>query len=264
MIRFDINTREGKLRYRASMDRQMNVFERWSFRKLKRYFKDLYRKIARQMRETGDLRYERIIENDRGLFIIMMNMFHRTAVHYSEMFAEAIGKTRSKALVDVFWEFYRNFAKMYTANRIVGINNTTKKRIARIIETGMENELTTREISIQINQVSEIESIHRAQRIAATEIHTMSNMTQSIMAKSESVIVEKEWLSAVDERVRAWHFTGGGVFSESGQPARVPMESFFMVGGELLEYPGDPLGSGFNIVNCRCFTAFYTSRETTF
>ena len=262
MIRFDINSRIGKLRYRASMDRQMNVFERWSFRKLKRYFKDLYKKIARQIREHAYLNVDRIIDmGSRDLFAIMMNMFHRTSVHYSEMFAEAINRTRGKALVDVFWEFYRNFAKMYVANRVVGINKTTKKRITRIIETGMADELTTRQISVEINKLSEIDSINRSSRIAGTEIHTIANLTQNKMALSESVIMEKEWLSAIDERVRAWHFTGGGIFSESGQPARVPMADYFMVGGELLEYPGDMLGSGFNIVNCRCFTAFYTTKS---
>ena len=259
MIQFDVNTRIGKLRYRASMDRQMAIFERRYFWRLKKYIKSDYRQIARQIRETGDLRFEHIIEKDMDLFIIMMDMFHRTSVHYSEMFAEAADETRGKALVDVFWEFYRNFAKMYVANRVVAINRTTKKRIRKIIERGLEEELTTRQIATNINQVSEVESRMRAQRIATTEIHTISNLTQEKMAVAEPLVTEKEWLSAVDERVRAWHFTGGGVFSESGQPARVPMGSFFFVGGELLDYPGDPLGSGFNIVNCRCFTMYHTN-----
>ncbi len=262
MIRFDINSRIGKLRYRASMDRQMNVFERWSFRKLKRYFKDLYRKIARQIREQAYLNVDRIIDmGSRDLFAIMMNMFHRTSVHYSEMFAEAINRTRGKALVDVFWEFYRNFAKMYVANRVIKINNTTKKGIIKIIETGLADQLTTIQISVEINKLSEINSLVRAKTIAATEIHTISNLTQDKMAKSESIIMEKEWLSAVDERVRPWHYTGGGMFSESGQTSIVRMGEFFYVGGEFLEYPGDPLGSGFNIANCRCFTAYYTTKS---
>jgi len=44
-------------------------------------------------------------------------------------------------------------------------------------------------------------------------------------------------------------------------PAVVPVGQSFEVGGELLDYPGDPSGSGWNIVNCRCFTAFYTKGD---
>ena len=81
------------------------------------------------------------------------------------------------------------------------------------------------------------------------------------MAQAESVITEKEWSSATDDRTRPWHYTNGYEFVETGHPARVGMGEYFSVGGQLLEYPGDPMGSGWNIVNCRCFTLFYTNKR---
>jgi hypothetical protein len=89
----------------------------------------------------------------------------------------------------------------------------------------------------------------------------MSNKTMFDMAKQEKMVDVKEWLSALDERTRPHHFTIGGVFVETDIPSIVPVGSYFAVGGELLDYPGDPVGSGFNIVNCRCFTAFYTKGD---
>jgi len=190
-----------------------------------------------------------------------MMLYNKVAVYYSQLFADSIQKIQGKGLVDVFWQHYRNWARMYAAERVVAINNTTKKRITRIITQGLEQKKTNREIARDISALSEIDSVMRATRIAATEIHTMSNKTMFDMARQENLVDVKEWLSAVDERTRAYHLTLGGVFVESEMPAVVPVGQSFEVGGELLDYPGDPSGSGWNIVNCRCFTAFYTKGD---
>ena len=74
--------------------------------------------------------------------------------------------------------------------------------------------------------------------------------TQSINSGSnsamESLGVEmKQWFSMKDNRVRLAHIIADGQRVKIGEP--------FDVGFEDLQYPGDPNGSPWNIINCRCF-----------
>lgn len=59
----------------------------------------------------------------------------------------------------------------------------------------------------------------------------------------------KRWL-AVDQpdRTRPAHLAADG--------QEVPVRSPFLVGGEQLQYPGDPSGSAGNVIQCRCSMTF--------
>ena len=55
------------------------------------------------------------------------------------------------------------------------------------------------------------------------------------------------WNTVGDDRVRDAH-------ADDGEGQTVPAGQPFLVGGEELMYPGDPAGSDWNIMNCRCWT----------
>jgi len=55
---------------------------------------------------------------------------------------------------------------------------------------------------------------------------------------------EKRWVAHHDDHTRPDHLEADG--------QTVPIESYFTVGGEPLQYPGDRRGSLANIANCRC------------
>ena len=57
----------------------------------------------------------------------------------------------------------------------------------------------------------------------------------------------KSWLSSRDEHVRDSHRAAESKYADG-----IPIDSFFVVGGENLMYPGDPDGSAAEIINCRC------------
>ncbi len=66
--------------------------------------------------------------------------------------------------------------------------------------------------------------------------------------------VQKEWLTAGDDRVRDDHFMVDGDVVELDEP--------WDVGGEELDYPGDQVhGSAENTINCRCVVAYRTDRR---
>ena len=58
----------------------------------------------------------------------------------------------------------------------------------------------------------------------------------------------KTWVTMHDQRVRKSHVAADGQTVDIDKP--------FMVGGEELDFPCDPLGSYKNICNCRCTTVY--------
>jgi hypothetical protein len=69
----------------------------------------------------------------------------------------------------------------------------------------------------------------------------------------------KGWLSARDNNVRPEHRKAETVYA-----AGIPVGQPFVVGGEMLMYPGDPSGSAAMIINCRCMQIALAAAGKTF
>lgn len=66
--------------------------------------------------------------------------------------------------------------------------------------------------------------------------------------------MEVEWVAIIDTHTRPAH--------EQADGQRQPLGSPFIVGGESLQFPGDPMGSIDNTVNCRCrLFAYFTEPD---
>ena len=93
----------------------------------------------------------------------------------------------------------------------------------------------------------------RARTVAVTEVHRAYNMgalaaAQRIQQRGGGVRMLKRWDSRDDSAVRTAHRVADGQI----QPVNHP----FIVGGEPLMAPGDPSGSPWNVINCRCKQRF--------
>jgi uncharacterized protein with gpF-like domain len=60
--------------------------------------------------------------------------------------------------------------------------------------------------------------------------------------------MRREWIAASGERTRSSHNAADG--------QTVGMDEPFIIGGESLDYPGDPSGSADNVINCRCAVGY--------
>ena len=88
---------------------------------------------------------------------------------------------------------------------------------------------------------------YQADRIMRTEGHRVREQgTQNAFeqAEAEGVEMKKRWMASLDQRTREEHGAADG--------QEVKVDERFEVGGEQLEYPGDPSGSASNVINCRC------------
>lgn len=132
--------------------------------------------------------------------------------------------------------------------RITSIADTTRNQIIAAVARGFEDGLGQTGIAgLILDSVAEI-ATQRAYVIARTETHGAANYGAYAAADETGLDLNKEWISAEDERTRESHAEANGQVQ--------PMESPFIVGGEALMYPGDPSGSAANVINCRCTVGY--------
>ena len=151
-----------------------------------------------------------------------------------------------------------DYTTQQTAQNVTYITETTKAKIQSAVTFGVSEGLAVTGVADLIAKSTAF-SENRAKLIARTETHQAMNYGSYRVAKTLSLKKPvKEWGSALDERTRHWHR------SMNGQ--RVLIDENFLVftptklGGSeerYMKYPGDILGGGANVINCRCFAMYY-------
>jgi hypothetical protein len=87
---------------------------------------------------------------------------------------------------------------------------------------------------------------YRTERIVRTEVNRAANYGSLEGTRSLGVEMNKVWISAFAKTSRQEHMDADG--------QAVDLNDAFNVGGESLDYPGDPVGSAGNTINCLCST----------
>lgn len=95
----------------------------------------------------------------------------------------------------------------------------------------------------------------RARLIARTETISAFNAARWFAHRQSRIVEAKEWLTAKDERVRPTHVAADG--------QRVGITEKFVVGGHLMDFPGDPTAPPQLICNCRCTIIPIIAKEVT-
>lgn len=119
------------------------------------------------------------------------------------------------------------------------VNKVTRDAIQEAVKEGE----SIPDIADRIRGLFEETYKHRAETIARTEVISANNKA-SLEGMRQCGIKTKTWLAALDERTREAHAAADG--------QTVNIDESFSVGGESLDFPGDPKGSPGNIINCRC------------
>lgn len=91
----------------------------------------------------------------------------------------------------------------------------------------------------------------RARTVAVTEVHRAYNFGSLAAAMNVGRGVRKRWNSKDDAATRPAHDIADGQTRPVFQP--------FTVGGEALLAPGDPNGSPWNVIQCRCKLSYLRS-----
>ena len=128
--------------------------------------------------------------------------------------------------------------------KIQGINETTQRRLAKKLSAALEAGKSQGDMIKIVQGEFKFARRFRAARIARTEIASSANHGitegQKQGIAEGSVLTHKRWINSRDGEVRDDHRV------EQTQRAEDP----FDIGGEFLDFPGDPGGSAGNIINC--------------
>ena len=145
------------------------------------------------------------------------------------------------------------------------ITSTTKRKLLSIVQKGIEEGLSVDEIVRIIKSDEQIAyAAFRARRIVRTEVMRSSNMASMMGADAHDFYVDKQWISARDNRTRRIprdqfdHVELDGrivrfdeTFDESGKDGE-PVAA--MQPGDINAPPGFT-------INCRCTVAFIPRRD---
>ena len=161
-------------------------------------------------------------------------------------------------LVDSAWKAnVSNYINSVNYGRVKDVWGGTRKLYVEAVNDaiqtatneGLGAEATQRRIRQLVNgKLKGDINVWRARRIARTEMVAAGNYgTNQAMVDSVNnygARIQKVWITAMRES-RDAHIAANGQVREVGQP--------FDVGGEKLQYPGDPThGSAGNVINCQC------------
>ena len=134
---------------------------------------------------------------------------------------------------------------------VTEIDDTTRKRLAKVIDRSYNDGLSTEATGTALRNTLIGMGVYRANLIARTETHRVASFANEAVAESMKINgTIKEWVAIQDERTRFTHAIASG--------QKTALESRFVVGGELLKFPGDPRGSAGNTINCRCAVIYTT------
>lgn len=142
--------------------------------------------------------------------------------------------------------------------RIVSVHQTLIEAIINVIQEGYDNNISVADITRNLQRRFGWYK-YQALRIARTETTTATNLATMVAAQNSEYVLEKTWISAQDNRTRRPpkspfdHLDMNGVKVDAMKP--------FFVGGQSLQYPGDPNGTAGNIINCRCKIVFTVKED---
>jgi uncharacterized protein with gpF-like domain len=148
-------------------------------------------------------------------------------------------------------EILNYFSKHLFDKVVLPISGTTKEYIMKVISKGIDEGWSIERMVKEIERDDYLDG--RVRRILRTESNRAINYGNELAADKFEYKTQKRWVAVHDKRTRHAHLAADG--------QTVDQTGSYDVGGEQLEFPGDPNGSGANTINCRCFSEVVAMRD---
>lgn len=160
--------------------------------------------------------------------------------------------------INLWRSLLSDFLTVRIAGRISSVEQTTRERIAVLIERGVSEGLGAREVARLIRDDKDFNK-NRALTIARTETVTSANQGRYLAALSSPYVKTKSWLAFADKRTRPSHL-------DMLNRTFVDMEQLFYLANskgvlEGARYPCDSTLSAENSINCRCCIVFENKKD---
>ena len=249
----------------------LDKVENKEFKKALSFYKENYFKgVSRFLVEPKTTGYEDLFTNN-GFTDIYVDTYRNIGTSFANWYAKSIGSLLKQQDVsdynDIWEAAFAEEGRRIAGNRVTLVSGTAKETLKKELKRFMQDpefmasdvRTKARILRTRFNQYSN----SQAQRLVRTEATNAAN--QGTMRSALDIYganeLQKEWISANDERVRDGHRTAGGKFIGSGRPSIVDFNDKFVVNGEYLDRAGDPAGSAANVINCRCSIAPFPKKS---
>lgn len=144
------------------------------------------------------------------------------------------------------------YLEKHAGMTITAVGDTSKELIRQllteltpeILDSGMGGGQAQTMLRDRIQSAWHEMKYYRTERIVRTEVNRAANWGSLEGTKSLGVEMNKVWMSAFVKDSRDPHKAADG--------QKVDLYDDFEIGGEHLQYPGDPKGSAWNTINCLC------------
>lgn len=255
----NVRSNRAKRQLLFYMDRQMSAIERTFEKQLAHALHKQYKLVANLL-EVGSRDFEHALHQTTPMIKeILSRYYKRIYLLFGNMIFDQIkdqsksfGIIETKSEEDDFYDSMESWVKDHLGITLVLLHGATKSKIGKIILEMTESGATNKEIATEILATSTAITPARAMMISRTETHSVAIKATDTAMESTGLNYTKVWQAAMDLRTREDHALADEQEIES--------DAMYYVGGEYLEYPGDPNGSPWNIINCRCVERFNTIR----
>jgi HK97 family phage portal protein len=138
----------------------------------------------------------------------------------------------------------QRFIEQRKALGLDGALDTLMGRVRMSLAEGVGLNESLSELATRVGDLMDEARIGQALTVARTEVISAFNFASAEAWRQSGEVDQAEWLSARDSAVRPTHADADGQIAG--------LNEGFDVGGETLEYPGDPNGSPAETIQCRC------------
>jgi len=164
-----------------------------------------------------------------------------------------------KSMKESFWNDINTYIALNTGRKIKQIQGNTLNSITRVMQAGIREGETNREIATRLRNTGKVNSKFNALRIARTETLGMYNRATDASVAETGLKFIRVWSTTKDLRTR--RRKKGSPYDHwkvDGQKRQ--QNEAFDISNESLSFPGDPKGSAGNIINCRCVLIYERDR----
>jgi len=230
-------------------ERLRTPYRRQYYKVLNRYFKEFANKVEIAYQTRSQIMLDVELRKQKDKLKLILNTLYRSVAYAFKDYA--LGRFFSKDFDDDFEKELAEFIDLNTATWVSEIDETTRKRLAKVIDNSYNDGLSVEATGVALRNTVIGMGVYRANLISRTEVHRVAGFANEAVAINMKITgTVKEWVAIQDERTRITHSFAAG--------QRVALEQPFIVGGEKLKYPGDPMGSAAETINCRCASIYIT------
>lgn len=265
----------------ADIIKKANGLDEISYKRMVNILSDFQKRLANEIREQAtpglnrmtvqqmnaiDIFLKREIPKIQATLISALNGVQSEAWNLGNNLAiETLASVGLNiGAVPVFSPEQFQIATEISADLIKGINNDMLGKINLEIRTAVLGEKNVYETMKRVDDVLGLTAqgkttsggvTYRAERIVRTETNRAFNLANRVQVEKLSQQIKglkHAWVAEVDQRTREEHIKADDDYNPDGGGQAIPVDEPFVVGGEKLMYPGDPAGSAWNVINCRC------------